>query len=161
MKTLTRNTEFYPNPAVMNQIFEDLLNNANFHWPQMEQKSLPIDVVEMEHSLIVKASVPGVDPNDIDVSLESNILTIKGELINSEVKESTKVFHQEIRHGAFTRSIRLPEGLNFDRVVAEFNHGIVTITIPKVEQPKPKQIKIAVSPALEEKGATKGSAIKN
>lgn len=154
MKTLMRNTNLYPETTVMNQIFEDLLTNSNWSWPQFEQRYLPIDVMEMENSLIVKAAVPGVEPNDIDVSLENNILTIKGETHNAHEKESTKVFHQEIRYGTFTKSVRLPEGLNLDRVVAEFNHGFVTITIPKVEQPKPKQIKIAIAKPTE--GKVKG-----
>ena len=159
MKTIIRSANHHPEVNSINQIFENLLANSNWQWPQSDQRFLPIDVLELDNHLVVKAAVPGVDPSQLDITLEDNILTIKGETTNEHENSNAKVYHQEYRYGSFTRSVRLPEGLNLEGVRADFNNGMVTISIPKLEEPKPKQIKIAISSTAQastEVNATQG-----
>jgi HSP20 family protein len=107
--------------------------------------SVPIDVYEKDNSLFVCAAVPGVKPDELEITLDQNVLTIRGEVKqNWETSEETKVYRREHRYGQFTRSIRLPESLDFDRTEAEFVNGFVTIRLPKnqVVKPEPKRIPI-------------------
>jgi|SRR5579862_5844086 len=105
---------------------------------------LPVDVYEQEGKFIVKATVPGIAPEELDVQIEKNVLSIKGEHKQEETSEDAKVYRREVAYGAFSRSVRLPENLNLEAVEAEFKNGVVTISIPKVEEPKPQSIKVEV-----------------
>lgn len=108
---------------------------------------LPLDITERENKLIVRASIPGVDPKDLDIQVEANVLTIRGESRHeSEVKDE-KVYRREIATGSFSRSIRLPEGLDLNAVDAEFRNGVVTISLPRVVEEKPKALKVNVRTA--------------
>lgn len=105
--------------------------------------ALSIDVTERGDNLIVKAAVPGVDPNELEVKVEQNVLTIKGEF-KTETEENEKVYRREIGYGQFVRSLRIPQGYDFENVDAEFKNGVVTISIPKSEAQKPKAIQVNV-----------------
>lgn len=119
--------------------------------PMMEQSlTAPnfvpaVNIFEDEHTIKLEAELPGMEEKDIDVSLENNILTISGErkLENEEKKEN---FHRiERSYGRFTRSFTLPPTVDTENVNAEFNSGLLKITLNKKEEAKPKQIKIGVS----------------
>lgn len=102
----------------------------------------PVDVYEDDHSITVQAELPGVKEEELDVRLENNVLTISGErkLENEDKKEN---FHRiERQYGRFVRSFTLPSTVDPDSVNAEFNNGLLKITIAKREESKPKQIKI-------------------
>jgi len=105
---------------------------------------LPIDVLEQDGKFIVRSTIPGVAPEDLDIEIENNVLSIKAEHKQEAMSEEAKVYRREVAYGAFSRSIRLPENLNLEAVDAEFKNGVVTISIPKVEEPKPQPIKISV-----------------
>lgn len=115
---------------------------------RMQVSTLPVDIFEKDNSLVIRAAVPGVRPEDLDVSIENNVLTIRGET-HSEFQnaEGTKVYRREVSYGSFARSIRLPEKLQFDKADAEFNHGFVTITLPKIEEQKAQPRKLNVRSA--------------
>ncbi len=107
----------------------------------------PVNVYEDEHNITLTAELPGVEEKDIDVSLENNVLTITGErkLENEEKKEN---FHRiERSYGRFTRSFTLPPTVDTENVNAEFNNGVLKISLDKREEAKPKQIKIGMSKA--------------
>lgn len=106
--------------------------------------SLPIDIYEKDNKLWIKAAVPGVNAEDLDVSVEDHVLTIRGETKQDEVTENDRVYRREYNYGAFTRSIRLPENVNLEKVEANFDKGFVYVTIPIVEEPKPKALKVPV-----------------
>lgn len=106
--------------------------------------SLPIDLIEQDDALLVRAGVPGLRPEDVEVSLDGNVLTIKGEAKSEWQKEDAKVYHREHRYGSFTRSIRLPKNLNLDAVEAAVEHGVATVRIPKLEETKPQSRKIEI-----------------
>lgn len=105
---------------------------------------LPIDVYEKDSTLVFKAPVPGVKPEELDVQVENGVMTIRGEVRQDETLSDAKVYLRESTYGAFTRSVRLPEGLDFERIEARFQDGFVTITIPRIIEDKPKALKVEV-----------------
>lgn len=106
--------------------------------------TLPVDVYEADGKFTIKASVPGVDPANLDVQIENNILTIRGEVKSDYENSDAKVYRREVSYGSFARSLRLPENLNLDEVNAEFANGFVTIAIPRQVEEKPKALKVTV-----------------
>jgi HSP20 family protein len=105
---------------------------------------LPVDIVESDGNFLIRASVPGVNPNELDIQIEKNVLTVRGETHAAPEPKDDKVYRREIGYGAFARSIRLPEGLNLEAVSADFSNGIVTITLPRLPEEKPQSVKINV-----------------
>jgi len=103
-----------------------------------------MDVAEIDENIVVTAELPGVKQEDVDVSVTNDILTLKGEKKEEkEVKE--KNYHRiERSYGSFQRSVRLPAAVQADKAKAVYKDGVLNITIPKVEEAKPKQIKINV-----------------
>lgn len=126
----------------MDEMFERLFGRTPIASPTAT--SLPIDIFEREGKFIVRASVPGIAPENLDVQVEDNVLTIRGEVKHEYESEDVKVYRREVSFGAFARSIRLPENLNIEAVDAEFSNGFVTISIPRVEEVKPKALKVNV-----------------
>jgi HSP20 family protein len=114
--------------------------------------ALPLDIEERDGKLVVRASVPGIDPKDLDIQVENNVLSIRGEVRHESETNDAKIYRREISTGAFARSIRLPEGLDLNAIDAEFRHGLVTITLPRQVEEKPKALKVNVrhaEPTLE------------
>ena len=105
----------------------------------------PVDIYETEDAIVLKAELPGVDPKDVDVRVEDNTLYLKGERkFEKEVKEQN--YHRvERSYGSFARSFSLPNSISADKVKAEFKDGLLTLTMPKREEAKPKTIKIDVT----------------
>lgn len=109
-----------------------------------QRHALAIDVFEKDNALVVSAAVPGVRPEELEVAVENNILTISGESKAAIDTNDAKVYRIENRYGAFTRSLKLPNGLDLDNIDAEFNHGMVTVKIPKVEIKKPVPVRVPI-----------------
>ncbi len=105
-------------------------------------ETTPIDMYHTENDVVIKATLPGVKPDEVDVSLTGDTLTIRGKTKAEERIERKDYFYREHRYGAFYRSVTLPMGLKTDKAEAKFEDGILTLTIPKSEVAKPKQIKI-------------------
>jgi HSP20 family protein len=105
----------------------------------------PVDIYETEEAIVLKAELPGVDPKDVEVRVEDNTLYLKGERkFEKEVKEQN--YHRvERSYGSFARSFSLPNSISTDKVKAEFKDGLLTLTMPKREEAKPKTIKIDVT----------------
>jgi len=105
----------------------------------------PVDIYETEEAIVLKAELPGVDPKDVEVRVEDNTLYLKGERkFEKEVKEQN--YHRvERSYGSFARSFSLPNSISSDKVKAEFKDGLLTLTMPKREEAKPKTIKIDVT----------------
>lgn len=109
--------------------------------------SLPVDIYERDNKLVIKAAIPGVNAEDLDVQIEDHVLTIRGETKQDEVTENDRVYRREYNYGAFTRSIRLPENVDVQSPEATFEKGFVYITLPKIEEQKPKALKVPVKAA--------------
>ena len=105
----------------------------------------PVDVYEDEHKLVLKLEIPGVSDADVDVRMENNVLTVKGER-KFEKEEKEENFHRiERRYGSFARTFRLPNTVDGDSADANYDKGILSISLAKRPEAKPKQIKIGAS----------------
>lgn len=105
-----------------------------------------VDIEEEDNRYLIKADLPGVDKKDIDVKLENGVLSIRGEKqTESETGKGTKRHRTERFHGSFARSFTLPDAVKADKVDASYKDGVLSLTIPKEEEAKPKSIDIKVS----------------
>jgi len=107
-----------------------------------------MDVAERGDAYIVHTELPGVRPEQVEVSFEQNVLTVRGSkpaTFDSNTEGELRVFAAERVHGSFERSVRLPEFVDADRITAKFDHGVLTITVPKAEAAKPRRIEIGSS----------------
>lgn len=103
---------------------------------------LALDVVEQDDDYIVKASIPGIDPDDIEVTLTDNTLTIRGEFKEDEEVKEEQYRLRERRYGSFARSVTLPTAVDRDSIEATYENGVLTLSVPKAEEVKPKHIAI-------------------
>jgi len=124
--------------------FEDAFTRF-FHEPHSNRPSSPaVDIFESENELVLKADVPDVDLKDIDVRVENQTLTIAGER-KFEKNEKTKGYHRiERSYGNFTRSFAVPNSFDTASINAAYRNGVLTVTLPKKEAAKPRQIKVEV-----------------
>lgn len=102
-----------------------------------------LDVSEDKDSFVIRTELPGLRREDIDVSLHDGELTISGERKTEEVKEGVAVHRQERSYGKFQRTLTLPSAVQTDNVKAAYKDGVLTVTLPKVEAVKPKQVTIS------------------
>jgi HSP20 family protein len=108
-----------------------------------------VDIYETEHELVVKADLPDVDPKDLDIRVENNLLTIRGERKFEKKVSEENYLRVERSYGSFARSFTLANTVNPDAIKAEYQNGVLTLSIPKREEAKPKQIKVNVgTPAM-------------
>jgi HSP20 family protein len=103
---------------------------------------LALDVTENEDEYTLKASLPGIAPEDIDISFENDVLTIKGETKEDEEVEGVRYHMRERRFGSFCRSIRLPNSIEADNIEANYEAGILSLVLPKLEDAKAKRIEV-------------------
>lgn len=110
-----------------------------------EAEWLPaVDVAETENEVAVNVEIPGMDPKEFDISLKGGTLTIKGEKKQEKVEGEENYHLIERRYGTFTRSILLPQEVESDQISAAYKNGVLTVTVPKSEGSKRKEIKIKV-----------------
>jgi len=127
----------------MDRLFDDAftrpfsLRNGGSTWA-----SLPIDMYQTNDEVVVKAVVPGFRPDQVQISITGDVLTIRGELKQEEEKKEKAWHLREHRLGSFERSVGLPVSVTSDKATAEFENGVLTITLPKAEEVKPKSISI-------------------
>jgi HSP20 family protein len=135
-------TEEFP-PGV--RLFQDTLNRLLSDQPNSRPWAPPVDIFETENELVLKADVPAVKLEDIDIQLENGTLTLKGER-RFEKDENNKGFHRiERSYGSFVRYFTLPETVDAEHVRAQYDNGVLTVTLPKKEIAKPRSIKVQVN----------------
>lgn len=111
--------------------------------PDAGMFSPPMDVIEGENEIQARLDVPGIDPNDIEIRVEDNVLTVSGEKRMETENADTRGYRLvERRYGRFARSFTLPRGVDSARVAATCDHGVLTVHLPKAESSKPRTIKI-------------------
>lgn len=111
----------------------------------------PVDMYQTDNDVVVKASLPGVSPENVEISITGDTLTIKGEIKQEQETKREHYFRQERRYGSFSRSLTIPTMVQTDKAEAVFEHGVLTLTIPKAEEIKPKTIKVKAKGTLEGK----------
>jgi len=132
----------------INRVFGDVVGRAG------EESNLTpwapaVDIYETEHELVVKADLPDVDPQDLDIRVENNILTIRGERKFENKVNEENYLRVERSYGSFSRSFQLANSVNSEAIKADYQNGVLTLSIPKREEAKPKQIKVNVgTPAM-------------
>ncbi len=104
-----------------------------------------VDMYETDDAVVVKATIPGVKPEDLEITVTGNVLTIKGEIKEEEKEEGANYIRQERLFGSFRRDLTLPVDVNVDKAEAVFENGILTLRLPKVEEAKPKRLTIKKS----------------
>lgn len=127
---------------MMNRVFDESFNRQLGSAEDWNEPS--VDMYQTEDEVVVKAMLPGIKAEDIQVSITGDVLTLRGEMKQEqEVKEAT--YHlRERRFGSFSRSLPLPALVVTDKAVAEYEDGILTLTLPKAEEIKPKTINVKV-----------------
>ena len=128
----------------MNRLFEEsFLRPGALGSSQEGGLSTPLDVYETDNSIILKAAVPGVKPEDLDVSITGDVLTIKGEYKEEqEPPQKRSYIRQELRYGSFSRTLTLPTAIDANNIKASFDDGILSLEMPKTQAVKPKSVKI-------------------
>jgi HSP20 family protein len=131
-------------PLANLRLFEDAYNRM-LSEPQTNRPWAPaVDIYETENELVLKADLPDVDLKDIDVRVENQTLTISGER-KFEKQESGKGYHRiERNYGSFVRSFSVPNTFDTENIAAEFKNGVLSVTLPKKEAAKPRQVKVEV-----------------
>jgi len=101
-----------------------------------------VDMYETDDEVVVKATIPGVKPEDLDITVTGNVLTIKGEVKEEKKVEEANYIRQERRFGMFRRDLTLPVEVDVEKAKAEFENGVLILTLPKVEAAKPKRLEV-------------------
>jgi HSP20 family protein len=127
----------------MDRLFEDSFVTPRFGWiAPTSMAEMAIDMYETKDQVVVKAALPGLKPEETEVTIVGDTLTIRGESKeDKEIKEENYI-RKERRFGSFARSVTLPAGLKADKAEATFENGVLTLQIPKSEEVKPKSIKV-------------------
>jgi len=134
----------------MNRLFDQSFRgisrgSAEEDWALGGSWAPVVDIFEHQGNIVLKAELPGVDPKDVDVRVENNVLTLRGERkLDTEVDKES--YHRvERSYGAFSRSFTLPTVVDTEKIQAEYKDGVLRVTLPKREEAKPKQISISVT----------------
>ena len=129
----------------VNRLFQDNFARSRSSQAELASWAPAVDIYETENELVVKADLPDVQEKDIDVRVENNTLTIRGERKFSNEVHEDNYLRIERAYGTFTRSFSLPNTVDTEAIKAEYRNGVLTVRMPKREESKPKQIKISVS----------------
>ena len=110
--------------------------------PTMTSLTVPIDMYEKNGDFVIRTELPGLKAEDIDISIDDNSLTIKGEFEREKEEQDDNMLFQELRYGKFQRTVNLPSQVDSDHIDAAFEEGVLKVTLPKTEESKPKQISV-------------------
>jgi len=131
MKALTPWTGMIALRKEMDSLFDRVWEGDFPDWPSFGEWSPKLDVADTKDALVVKAEVPGIDPKEIEVTLQDQTLTIKGEKKEEKEEKAEHRYRAERSYGAFVRAIRLPVPVEAAKVTAAFKHGVLTVKLPK------------------------------
>jgi HSP20 family protein len=147
--TIIRRANPFDELFTLRRAMDRLFDDDVFHpraWRSVAVGAEPaLDITTNPDELVVKASLPGWKPEDVEITLSGSTLTISAEMKEEARREDESWILNEIRRASFSRTLELPEGLVGDRASATFEQGILTLHIPKAEEVKPKQIRITVT----------------
>lgn len=151
MRTLTRWEPFRGAATLqeqVNRLFNDVFER-NHQDSSLSTWAPAVDIYETEHELVVKADLPDVDPKDLDIRVENHVLTIRGERKFEKKVNEDNYLRVERSYGSFSRSFSLSNTVNSEAIKADYQNGVLSLSVPKREEAKPKQIKVNVgTPAV-------------
>lgn len=124
----------------MDRVFEDFFRRSPANVEGYG--TIDINIVQTDDAVVIKASIPGIKPEDINISISGDTLSIRGETKEDEDFKNFDYHIREMRYGSFARSILLPSRIVSDKAKAEFENGVLKLTLPKAEEVKPKTITI-------------------
>ena len=128
----------------MDRLFEDrwISPGSWLTWSPMGTNFLPLDVYETSDDVVVRATVPGVGPDGIDIQFQGGVLTIRAKSEEQDIPEGATWLVHEVTPGEYIRQVTLPRAIDADRAETTFEHGLLTLSLPKTADAKPKQIKV-------------------
>jgi HSP20 family protein len=135
-------SETVPLREAIDRIFEESFLRPGEWLSRSARSDLALDVYETGDKLVVKAALPGIKPEDVDITIDGSTLAIKGEYKAEEVQKENQYHRRELRSGSFERVITLPDRFQTEKAEASFENGLLTLTIPKAEQAMVKHIKV-------------------
>jgi HSP20 family protein len=144
MTSLTR-WEPFREMRRMHDMLDRMMDRTFSDFPSMSsifEGGVPIDVLQTDDNVIVKATTPGLKPEDLKISITGDTINIGGEVKEEKEEEDARYHIRERQVSSFSRSIVLPTSVNAEKAEAEFENGILTLTLPKVEEVKPKTITV-------------------
>lgn len=129
----------------VNRLFEGAFVQGRSGQAELATWAPAVDIYEAQNELVAKVDLPGVEERDIDIRLENNTLTIRGERKVEKTVDEENYLRIERAYGSFTRTFSLPNTVNPEAISASYNQGVLTVHMPKREESKPKQVKINVA----------------
>ncbi len=153
MTNLTRWPPFGDMRTTMDRLFDEGFSRPWRVIPRSieTETTFPIEISETDEALEVKASLPGVKPEEVEVTVANDVLTIKAaheEKTEEKKKKKKDFYRREIRYGSFHRALSLPVSVDADKAEAKFDNGILQLSLPKAEALRPKQIKVESGPEV-------------
>jgi HSP20 family protein len=127
----------------VNRLFADVFER-NQHESNLSTWAPSVDIYETEQALVVKADLPDIKPEELDIRVENNVLTIRGERKFEKSVNEDSYLRVERAYGSFSRSFSLANTVNAEAIKADYQNGVLTLNVPKREEAKPKQIKVNV-----------------
>jgi HSP20 family protein len=135
-------TDFEEFPGL--RLFQDTMSRL-LSEPASRPWTPSVDILETENELVLKADLPEIDPNQVEIQLENGTLTLKGERKFDQQKNGRGYHRIERSYGTFVRAFSLPDTVDSEKVKADYKAGVLTVTLPKKEVAKPKSVKVEIS----------------
>jgi HSP20 family protein len=134
----------------MDRLFEDrwVSPGSWLTWSSMGTNYLPLDVFETSDDIVVRAVVPGVGPEGIDIQFQAGVLTVRAKSDEPAIPEGASWLIHEVTPGEFIRQVTLPRAIDPDQARTTYENGVLTLTLPKTAEAKPKQIKVGSAPQI-------------
>lgn len=154
--TLTRwdpAADFAAMRNVMDRLFDQPLTRLPFRSSEdLATPNLSLDVVETGDTYVIKAAIPGIDPKDVEISVDDDVLTIRGEFNHKQESTEETFVRREIRYGSFERQLRLPPTVEPEKAEATFENGMLRLAIPKKPEARARSIKITPNGVIDAAG---------
>jgi HSP20 family protein len=160
MRSIIPRDPFFREVSDIRHEFDQMLNRF-LHWPSQEERTLTEGFIPAIETSIDKEGkkfqcevmLPGVDPKDVNIQVSGNMLTISGERSSTRETKEANYLHREVVYGSFQRQIELPDGVDKDKVTAEYRNGVLGITAPISAASLPRKIEVKTQPAAKGAGA--------
>jgi len=134
----------------MDKLFEDsFVRPTSWFFEGEGRGAVALDMYQTDNDVVVQASLPGFKPEEVEISITGDTLTLKGEHKEEKETKEEDYFFRERRYGSFNRTVTIPVGVKSEKAEATFENGVLTLTLPKAEEAKPKQIRIKARPMIE------------